>query len=182
MQRIFLTLVLVSQGLLIATVVVGYDIRDARLIENRPAVSNHLLTALGALVFALLVHAILLTYFMGTGRWMEETSRAYRLSPDYCRESSRLKYTTLPWMILCVVLLIVAGALGAAADPRGGTTPPELWGLPRKTLHFVFACGTLLVNLWINVREYQAIQRNGLLVKRALGEVQRIRQEHGLPV
>ncbi len=182
MKRIFLTLAVLSQILLIAAVVLGLNIGDARALENRPAVSNHMLTALGALVFALLVHAILLTYFMGTGRWLEETSRAYKLSPDYCRESSRLKYGAFPGMILCVVLLIVSGALGAAADPRGTSGFDGWFGFSAKQTHFLTACATICVNLLINVREYQAIARNGLLVHRALSEVQRIRREHGLPV
>lgn len=182
MKRIFFTLALLSQILLIATLVLGLDIGDAKLRENRPAVSDHMLTALGALVFAIFVHALFLTYFMGTGRWMEETSRAYKLSPEYCRESSRLKYGTFPLMILCVFLLIVTGAFGAASDPRNVTGFDGWFGLTGKQIHFTVACAAICINLLVNVREYLAIERNGLLIKRAMEEVQRIRREHHLPV
>lgn len=182
MKRIFLTLAIVSQVLLVATLVMGLDIGDAKLRENRPAVSDHMLMALGSLVFAIFIHALILTYFMGTGRWMEETSRAYKLSPDYCRESSRLKYGTFPLMILSVFLLIVTGAFGAASDPRNATGFDGWFGLTGKQIHFTVACATICVNLFVNIREYLAIDRNGQLIKRAMEEVHRIRREHHLPV
>ncbi|MDB4638213.1 hypothetical protein OAF24_04875, partial [bacterium] len=76
MSRIFSSLCVVSTILLIVALVLGLNIDDAKELSSRGAVSNHMLMALAALVFALLVHAILLTYFMGTGRWLEETSNA----------------------------------------------------------------------------------------------------------
>ena len=43
-----------------------------------------------ALVFTTLVHAIVLTYFMGTGRWLEETCRAYHLRDEHQARSRDL--------------------------------------------------------------------------------------------
>ncbi|MBD3672123.1 MAG: hypothetical protein HUJ26_01240 [Planctomycetaceae bacterium] len=141
-----------------------------------------MLTALAALVFALLVHAILLTYFMGTGRWLEETSKAYKLSPAYCERSAKLKYSTLPLMVVILVLLIITGGLGAAADPLSHVRFRGWFGLSAADIHFLTACLTIGANLLVNLVEYFAIQQNGHLVKEVLGEVQRIREEHGLPV
>jgi hypothetical protein len=165
--------------LLIVALALGLHIEDAKV--DRAAVSNHMLVALGALVFALLVHAILLTYFMGTGRWLEETSKAYKLSPDYCAQSSHLKYSTLPIMAGTLLLLIVTGAFGAAADPLGAGFSGGL-GLTAGEIHFLTACLAVGANVIVNIIEYFAIQKNGRLVKDVLAEVQRIRQEHGLPV
>ena len=64
MSRIFSSLSVVSTILLVAALVFGLNIEDAKELANRGAVSNHMLMALGALVFAVLVHAILLTYFI----------------------------------------------------------------------------------------------------------------------
>lgn len=179
MSRIFLSLSVVGACLLVVALVMGWNIGDAKL--DRDAVANHMLVAMGALVFALLVHAILLTYFMGTGRWLEETSKAYKLSPDYCARSSRLKYSALPLMAGTLLLLIVTGALGAAADPLGAGFEGAI-GLTASEIHFLFACLTVGANVIVNIVEYLAIQSNGRLVKQVLGDVQRIRQEHGLPV
>jgi len=178
-SRIFLSLSVVSTVLLIVALVLGLNIDDAKL--DRAAVSNHMLVAMGALVFALLVHAILLTYFMGTGRWLEETSKAYKLSPDFCEQSSHLKYSTLPIMAGTLFLLIVTGALGAAADPLGAGFSGAL-GMTAADVHFLTACLAVGANAIVNIIEYLAIQKNGGLVKDVLAEVQRIRQEHGLPV
>lgn len=179
MSRIFLSLSVVGTILLIVALVLGLNIEDAKL--DRGPVANHLLVAMGALVFALLVHAILLTYFMGTGRWLEETSKAYRLSPDYCARSSQLKYSTLPLMVGTLFLLIITGASGAAADPLGAGFS-GLWGLTAGEIHFLTACLAIGANVIVNVIEYLAIEKNGRLVKDVLAEVHRIRQEHGLPV
>jgi len=181
-SRIFSSLCVVSTILLIATLVLGLNIEDAKELSSRGAVSNHMLTALGALVFALLVHAILLTYFMGTGRWLEETSKAYKLSPDYCDRSSKLKYSTLPLMVGTLVLLIITGALGAASDPLSRVQFNGWLGLTAAQIHFLTACLTVGANVVVNLMEYLAIQQNGKLIKDVLGEVHRIRQEHGLPV
>lgn len=182
MSRIFLSLSVVSGLLLIAALILGLNIDDAKELSSRGAVSNHMLMALGALVFALLVHAILLTYFMGTGRWLEETSKAYKLPPEYCERSSKLKYSTLPLMVGTLFLLIVTGGLGAAADPLSHVQFEGWLGLSASEIHFLTACLTVGANLIVNFVEYSAIQQNGRLVKEVLSEVQRIRQEHGLPV
>lgn len=179
MSRIFLSLSVVSTILLIVALVLGLNIDDAKL--DRAAVSNHMLMALGALVFALLVHAILLTYFMGTGRWLEETSKAYKLSPDYCEQSSRLKYSTLMIMAGTLFLLIVTGALGAAADPLGAGFSGA-FGMTAVEIHFLTACLAVGANVVVNLIEYLALQRNGSLVREVLAEVHRIRLENGLPV
>lgn len=181
-KRIFLTLALVGTVFLIVTFVMGLSVGDPRDLDERPAVSNHMQVALGATIFALFVHAITLTYFMGTGRWMEETSKAYRLSPDYCQASSRLKYSVVPGLFVCLVALVITGALGAATDPISRSGFEGWFGLSGSQIHFLAACLTLAINMLVNLIEFQAISKNSLLVERAMSEVQQIRREHGLPV
>ncbi|MDC0273770.1 MAG: hypothetical protein P8M30_01585 [Planctomycetaceae bacterium] len=182
MSRIFSSLCVVSTILLIVALVLGLNIDDAKELSSRGAVSNHMLMALAALVFALLVHAILLTYFMGTGRWLEETSNAYKLSPDYCERSAKLKYSTIPLMTGALFLLIVTGAFGAASDPLSRVQFQGWLGLSAAQIHYLIACLTVGTNVVVNLLEYLAIHQNGQLIKEVLGEVRRIRQEHGLPV
>src|SRR4029079_14542695 len=77
MTRIFSTLAMCSNLLLIATFWLGLGIGDARVRESvvQSRVMVHFLAGVAPLVFAVLVHALVITYFMGTGRWMNETSR-----------------------------------------------------------------------------------------------------------
>lgn len=181
-KRIFLTLAVVGTALLIATLMLGFSIGDPKLQQERAAVSLHMQVALGATIFALFVHAITLTYFMGTGRWMEETSKAYRLPPDYCEENSRLKYSVVPLLFVCLVALVITGALGAASDPASGSGFEGWLGMTGSQVHFFTACLTLAINAVVNLIEFQAISQNSRLIERAMGEVQQIRREHGLPV
>ncbi len=183
MKRTFLTLAVVSTLLLIAAFVMGYQIGDARSVaaSTRRLMSYHLLLSVAALIFAALVHAVLLTYFMGTSRWMDEVRLAYKLDARWIEENRRLKYRTIPPMVCCLVVLILNIPLGASAVDRGNWMLPGGHELSPSTLHLAFAVLTLIVNMAVNVREYRAIDRNGELIQEVVQEVRRIRQEHGLP-
>ena len=176
MNRIFSTLAVVSNVGLMVTFVLGWSIADPR-IEGSTGVpmSVHFLTALAALTLTMLVHAIVLTYFMGTGRWIEETSEAYRLGIDSREENIKLKYQTLPGMVGCILLLIVTGGFGAVADPGSYVNMSSA-----AMIHLTLACLTLLANIAVSLIEYQTIQRNGRLVEEIMTSVKAIRRERGL--
>src|ERR1700690_3195758 len=72
MVRIFLPLAALSICSLVFAMILGLTIDDPKVLAAQAGVQYHFLAALAALVFATLVHAIVLTYFMGTGRWIEE--------------------------------------------------------------------------------------------------------------
>lgn len=184
MKRIFVSLALLSTLLLGVAFALGYSIGDPKVREPsvQAAVSNHFLTALAGLAFAALVHALVLTYFMGTGRWMEETMRAYRLPDRWWSESRKLKYQTVPAMVACLLLLVFTGAVGAAADPASPVNFQGWGGLSAAKIHLLIAATMLGVNTLVNLWEYQAIARNVVLINEVLGEVRRIREERGLPV
>lgn len=176
MNRIFSTLAIISNLGLGVTFILGWTVisPDVEGATGLP-LTVHFLTALAALTLTLLVHAIVLTYFMGTGRWIEETSQAYQLGIDSREENIRLKYRTLPGMVTCITLLIVTGGFGAASDPGAGLNMPSA-----KTIHMLLACASLLVNAVVSFLEYQTIQRNGRLIEEIMTSVRAIRQERGL--
>jgi hypothetical protein len=168
-KRIFLTLTVVSTLLLVAAFVLGCEIGDIRNVSSltRKLLSYHILISVAALIFAALVHAVLLTYFMGTSRWIEEARQAYKFDAQWSEENRRLKYRAIPTMVLCLLLLISNIPLGAVASAN---------------VHLVVAIITLVVNLAVNAMEYAAIRRNGELIAAVVGEVRRIRETLGLPV
>jgi hypothetical protein len=184
-QRIFLSLAVFSTLLFIAAFVLGLAIDADQHAPTQTAwagLRNHSLTALAALIFGALVHAIVLTYFMGTGRWIEETSHAYRLPEAWMGESRSLKYRTIPAMVVSLVLLILTGASGAAVDP-GSSVDFRGWGpLSATMIHFLLSATTLGINVLVNIWEYLAIQRNHVLIQKVLQEVRRMREERGLPL
>jgi hypothetical protein len=178
-----LTLTIFSTALLIGAFVLGLEIGDPHSVSaaTRRLMSYHLLVSVAALIFAVLVHAVLLTYFMGTSRWMEEARLAYKLDSRWNAENRRLKYRAIPLMAACLLVLILNIPLGALAVDRGGWTLPGGQELSPSGLHLVFAALTIVVNLAVNAVEYKAIKRNGELIGEVAQEVRRIRQEHGLP-
>ena len=184
MNRIFLPLCSLSVIFLTIAFVLGLQIDDPKVLDRavQAGVQTHFLVALGALFFATLVHAIVLTYFMGTGRWLEETSNAYRLAPTAYEESKTIKYRVVPAMVGCFVLLVMTGAFGAAADP-GSPVQFQGWlGISPATWHRSLAIITLLANVAVHYVEYLALFRNGELIDGVLADVRRIRQEKGLAV
>lgn len=184
MKRIFLTLAIISNIILAGAVYFGLSIEDPKAIqvESVAQVSRHMLTGMGALCFATLIHAIVLTYFMGTGRWMEETISAYQLDNAPYREGKKMKYKAVIWMTVCILLLIGVGGFGAAADPASAIGFRGWWGVPPATIHFTMVCIALSLNFLVNMWEYQIIARNGLLINQIMDQVRKIRMEKGLAV
>lgn len=182
-KRIFLTLAVCNTVLVVAAFVLGLSIEDAKSLEEsaRSGVRWHMLTALAALCFSSLVHAIWLTYFMGTGRWMEETCRAYQLSPEYQSENRSMKYRTIPAVLGVFLMLLLTGGLGAAVDPGSSVDFRGFGTLSGPMIHFLIAAITVGLNLVVNFLEYLTIVRNHELIERVMGEVRTIRAERGLP-
>ncbi|MDP1796761.1 MAG: hypothetical protein Q8K78_04735 [Planctomycetaceae bacterium] len=184
MNRIFLPLCSLSVVFLMTTFVLGLQIDDPKILDRavQAGVQTHFLVALASLFFATLVHSIVLTYFMGTGRWLEETSTAYRIAPTAYEESKTIKYRVIPAMVGCFLLLVITGAFGAAADP-GSPVQFQGWlGFSPVAWHRGFAIVTLLANVAVHFVEYTALFRNGELIEGVMAEVRRIRQEKGLAV
>lgn len=178
MNRIFLTLSTLANLCLAWAFWLGWSIDDprSRSIQAQAAVTWHLLVAVFlAGVIVLLAHAVALTYFMGTGRWIEETCDAYSLGPAARQENIRLKYRALPGMVTCILLVLATGAFGAVSDPAANF---QMAAAP--TIHFALASITLSGNILASWMEYVCIARNGRIVKEVLAEVTRIRQERGL--
>lgn len=184
MTRIFLSLAILCLISLLISFWLGWSIGDPRM--NDPVVQSrvtlHLLFAVGSLVFGVLVHALVLTYFMGTGRWLEETCTVYRLGNQWQEQSRRMKIRLYPALTLCLVLLITTGGYGAAADPASAFGFKGYGPFTAGHVHLGIAVLTMVINSVVNVFEYLGLRKNGLLVEDVLARVKQIRVERGLPV
>jgi len=181
-SRIFLSLVTVQTAVLGYAIFRGWNIGDATDMAVQDAVSFHMKFGLFAILLCCFCHALLLTYFMGTGRWLEETCTAYELGPEFRRRNMNLKWTAYPAMTVCFALLIGMMITGVAADPAS-TMKFEGWGsLTSAQVHLGAVLLTVTVNLAVNVGECVAIRRNGELVNSVLDRVREIRLERGLEV
>ena len=178
MNRIFLTLSVVANIALAATYVLGWTVKDPfQTASTGVDLSVHFLCGVAALTLAMFVHAVVLTYFMGTGRWIEETSAAYKLGADAREQNIRLKYRVLPGMVGCFVLWIVVGGFGAASDPAAAVDFPAA-----KLIHMSLASFAMITNIAVGVIEYEAIRQNSRSIDEIMAQVTAIRRERGLDV
>lgn len=177
MNQIFLFIATLGNIALLITIWLGWRIEDAAAMTDvaRQQVSFHFLFALASSSFALFVHAVVLTYFMGTGRWIQETSEAYSFEGTARQQNMKLKYKVLPGMMLCLALILITGAFGAIADPSSNTQME--YG---ATIHFTLAVSLLFANLLVNVIQYSAIVQNSAVVDLVYQEVLEVRKERGL--
>jgi len=174
MTRIFSTLAAVNFLMLAAAFGFGVasKLRDAAQAGADRTFTAHFYLGLFGAVLTLLVHCLIFTYFLGTGRWVKEVGLAYNLPDDPLPKRTReLKRHSFPAALFAMLITIAAAAAGAGAQLREWP-----WGV-----HLTLAIVTLAVNLWAYRIEYRDLQINAVIIEQVLSEVDRIREERGLP-
>ena len=176
MTRIFTTMAaLLTLGLLITFGIGLYTMSLEVSLYKNVVYLVHFTLGLFTALFALLVHCIIFTYFLGTGRWVKEVGLAYSL-PDaiYPRETRELKRTAFPPALFSMLIIIATAAAGAGrqTDPTG-----EFW---HWGIHLTLAVLAILINLWAFGVEYRCLSVNAAVIEGVMNEVERIRAERGL--
>src|SRR5437868_11450540 len=105
----------------------------------------HFLFGLSAAILTLLVHCLIFTYFLGTGRWVKEVKLAYDLPDDPLPRLTRdLKRRVFPPALFAMLFAVATGAAGAAAHV----------GVSHWLVHATLGTLTLAVNFWAFTVEY----------------------------
>ncbi|MFN4260036.1 MAG: hypothetical protein ACK4RK_12140 [Gemmataceae bacterium] len=173
MTRIFGFLATLTTVLLTVTFIVGVMSMLRGSVHNPDDGTYlvHFVLGLSSAVCVLLVHCLIFTYLLGTGRWVKEVGLAYRLPDQQLPKQTReLKRVTFPAALAAMLVTIADAAAGAGAQLQAW----PWW------VHFGLAIVTLLVNLWAFRVEYRGVRENGIILDEVLREVNRIRQESGL--
>jgi hypothetical protein len=173
MTRIFVGLALLDSLTLVAAFGVGVASWLVGGAASRSTIYHvHFLLGLSGAILTLLVHCLIFTYFLGTGRWVKEVGIAYHL-PDapLPRLTRTLKRQTFPPALAAMLVTIAAAAAGAGVHVREWP-----W-----YIHGSLASLSLLVNLAAFVVEFRNVRVNGGIIEQVLVEVEHIRAEHGLP-
>jgi hypothetical protein len=156
------------------------QIRDriAELEAPLQAANVHRLFGVGSALVVVLVSSILVTYFIGTGRWCKEVSAAYDLPPAAVERTLSLKRRTYPWVILATLAMVAVTSLGALADPLANLLRDESWVVAHRVAAFasIAVVAAAFYFGWMNVTENHAV------VQDVMAQVRRIRQDRGLPV
>jgi hypothetical protein len=173
MTRIFTTLAAADALALVAAFCVGWWSKLGHGGDTGVSIYLlHLLLGLFAGLTTLLVHCLIFTYFLGTGRWVKEVALAYAMPDEPFYKVTRvLKRQTFPPALAAMLVTIAAAAAGQGVEVIGWP-----W-----VLHFSLALATLAVNAWAFVIEYRNLHRNSAVLDSVLREVDRIRAERGLP-
>jgi amino acid transporter len=173
MTRTFTVLAGIVMLLLLATIGVGlwHFVTEDRARRDEIFVI-HFALGLCAALGVLLVHCIIFTYFLGTGRWVKEVTLAYRL-PDapWHKTTRELKRATFPPALFAMLIAIATAAAGAGAQLQA-------W---HWSIHATLAFVTVLVNLWAFCVEHRNVTTNAGIILDVLAEVDRRRAAEGLP-
>lgn len=181
MTRIFITLAWFALVMMTATLVVGLLIEDLHTDQSPEMLrwaTVHRLAGIATALSVVLVHSIVVTYFIGTSRWCKEVCETYGLDRALIRRSTSLKRRTFPCAVLGMLTVVGVIALGAAADPATGLPHTRDWMTP----HLLGALAGLSFTTWVFFAEWQNIGANHAMIADVLDEVRRIRLERGLEV
>jgi hypothetical protein len=173
MTRTFSTLAVLLVLAMLATIGVG--VWSFLLTHGDPLKQDifliHFHLGLWTSIGVLLVHCIIFTYFLGTGRWIKEVGIAYRLPDEPLPRTTReLKRSTFPPALFSMLIAIFTSAAGAGV-------------LFQSWPWYVHAAGavlTLFINLWAFRIEYRNLAANIGVLDAVLVEVDRIRQAQGM--
>src|SRR5208283_4662333 len=121
MTRIFTFLASINAVALVLTYALGFmsQLRGAATNQDDPTYLIHIVLGLCTALLTLLVHCLIFTYFLGTGRWVKEVGLAYQLPDEPLPKLTReLKRWTFPPALFAMLITIATAAAGAAAQRR----------------------------------------------------------------
>jgi hypothetical protein len=173
MNRIILGMAVANYGLVALTVYLGL-LSDPTADPNSlgdGAFRYHFPMGLLTALFTMLVHCLVFTYFLGTNRWVKETTAAYSMGPQFPAESRRLRTKAFAMAMTSMLLVVAAVATGAGAHTK-------VWPL---WLHQSVPVGAYVFMLWAYRVEYLAVEDHIQLTNAVMDEVNRMRRERGQP-
>src|SRR5262249_8989265 len=161
MIRIFVTLATINSLGLVASCLFGILSfwRNAAQDILDPIYDVHFYVGLFTAISILLVHCIIFTYFLGTGRWVKEVGLAYSL-PDlpWPKLTRELKRATFPAALFAMLITIATAAAGTAHQLK-------VWPW---WVHGSLAVATLAINAWAFIIEYRNVTTNAGVIEAVL--------------
>lgn len=174
MTRIFVTLATIHALALFLTFGLGIEFmleRDAGALPPsadepiRGGFAWHMVSGMVTAVFTLLVHCLIFTYLLGTGRWVKEVAGAYHLPDEpWPRLTREFKRTAFPPALFAMLSVIAAVASGAGAQ-----TASESWW---AWSHPVLAIVAIVINGWAYIVEYRTVAANSRVMDEVMVEVE----------
>ena len=165
MHRIFLGLAITDGTLLLIAFSLGWAASGGAGPRVHTWHDLHFLLGLLATLATLLVHSIVFTYFLGTGRWVKEVVRVYRLPGWLEAQAQKNKRKAFPFELVGMAFIGGATWLGAGTDTRQW---PASW-------HLGVAAAALAFNLGAFAAEYVTIVAQARLLLEVKDQADRLR-------
>jgi hypothetical protein len=174
MKRIFTTMAVLNALALVTAFALGLVfMRERQAGISAPAgdqplqmnwFTGHMAVGIIAALFTLLVHCLIFTYFLGTGRWVKEVGRAYQLPDgDLPLKTREFKRRVFPPALFAMLSTIAAVASGGGAQ----TSVTSFWSLSHPVLTTI----ALIINAWAYVVEFRIIAANTAVMDQVMAEV-----------
>ncbi|MDP6111861.1 MAG: hypothetical protein QGG53_08325 [Planctomycetota bacterium] len=124
---------------------------------------NHELMGLGVALYGCLMHSLVVTYFVGSGRSIKDAVENRGLHTDfYKRSRDWYRSKSYPLTGLCICCFVATAIIGAWADAY--REYPDSLG---RILHPVLGFITVLINAWVYPGQRDRIQANTALLVEA---------------
>ena len=155
MLPIFVGLAIANTILLFLTIGTG-----AAHVSGKIPFGTHFSAGVFTTLFTCLVHSIVFTYFIGTGKWIKEEAAKGKLrGDDWIPQTKKFKVQSSPVALYAILLIIATAFLGASV--KSHASPIMYW------LHRGFAYFTLVFNCYALYVEGKVIRENSRLLEAA---------------
>lgn len=154
MLPIFIGLAISNTIFLFLTIGTGVGLTSGKVLFG-----SHFSAALFTAFFTCLVHCVVFTYFIGTGRWVKESVKNGTLkAEEWASETKKLKAKTYPYALFSMMVVLITVFLGAGVHPGSFFL---------KWLHQIAAYFSLALNILSFFVEGKFILANTRLLQRA---------------
>lgn len=167
MHRIFLALAVTVGTLMVTTLFLGFLVPSG---QGGGWHDLHFLMGLLTVLMGLLIHSIVFTYFLGTGKWVKEVVRVYQLPEWVWSQALKNKRRAFPFEFWSMMLIGATAWLGAATDTRRSMNSTY------ATWHLAVASAALAFNLGAFAVEYFSIVAQARLLLEVKDQADRLRE------
>lgn len=185
MDRIFTSLASFTVLLMLVAIGLGLalhaaDPRDLTSEAASPWYRTHFMVGVGVGLTVVLVNSLVMTWFIGTGRWCKEVVETYSLDRDFIARSTRLKRRAFPYVLTNMLIAIGVLCLGAAADPGSNLKVAAPGGLSWAQWHWLSAVGAVVAVAAASIVEWQTIRAKQQVIHDVMAAVNAARRQRGL--
>lgn len=156
------------------------DPRDLTSEAASPWYRTHFMVGVGVGLTVVLVNSLVMTWFIGTGRWCREVVETYSLDRDLIARSNRLKRGAFPYALANMLIALGVLSLGAAADPSSNLRVAAPGGLSWAQWHWLAAIGAVIVIAATSLVEWRTIRAKQQVISDVMAAVNAARRQRGL--